>query len=105
VREHADDRDPGPHWLPPQLVLVVQLVVAILLVGSVGLPLGIAAMTAIYLLAVRPRDAGARPQPETVPAAVPTIDAPAEAPIPATHDLRWLDATLSRRPPVTKGKE
>ena len=103
VRENADDRAPGPHWLPPMLLLVVQLIVVVLLVGNIGLPLGIAAMTAIYVLAVRPRVAAHR-QPEAVPAPAPTVDLPAEAPVEATRDLRWIDATLSRRPPVTRGK-
>jgi hypothetical protein len=98
-RPHAEERPGGSHWLPPQLALVLQLVVAVVLVGNVSLPLGIAAVSIAYLLAFRRSDAATARQPQPVVAA-PPIDAPVDA----SHDLRWLDATLARRPPITKGK-
>jgi hypothetical protein len=96
---HAEERLGGSHWLLPQLVLAIQLVVAVLLVGGVSLPLGIAAVSIAYLLAFRQPDAEARPRP------LGPGPAPIEEPVDASHDLRWLDATLARRPPITRSKQ
>ena len=100
----ADAGSLGIHWLPPQIALLLQVAVAVVLAGSLPLPLGIAALAAVYLAAalkLRGIAFHRAPAPRAVAAA---LDVSPQSPVDATHDLKWLDATLAQRPPAGRDK-
>jgi hypothetical protein len=97
-RPHAEGRPGGSPWLLPLFALALELVVATVLVGDVILALGIAAIAIAYLVAFRRSHLATERSLAALPPA-------AEAPVAASHDLRWLDATLAHRHPIPRSKQ
>ncbi|HEX7172786.1 MAG TPA: hypothetical protein VF365_09295 [Candidatus Limnocylindria bacterium] len=101
---NADAASLGIHWLPPQIALVLQVAVAVVLAGSLSLPLGIAALAAVYLFAAWKLGGHAFHRAPATRGGVAALDVPAPSHVDATHDLKWLEGTLAQRPQARKDK-
>lgn len=101
---NADAGSLGIHWLPPQIALLLQVAVAVVLAGSLPLPLGIAAVAAVFFAAAWELRGIAFHRAPATRGVVAALDVSPESPVDATHDLKWLEGTFAKRPQAEKDK-